>query len=377
MGKEYLVNVEELPFFSIIIPTFNSHKTIGECIRSLYSIDYPKGKYEVVVSDDGSDSVEYNYLIQLQKKYLFKMTHGNNEGPPTARNRGIKMIDSITEFVMFIDSDTKVDPNILLEHYSPRLSLGNKILVTGEIQYFGKQNFLSKSIEALKIFPQRAGNSDNIIWAVTNNISFPREWVERNKLDIAFKTNAEDVDYCFRARKAGYKIIFNPAAIAYHVRHNNWIATLNRAFKYGWGTGILIKKYPSKTIISPSFILKIFFYTFYLFLVSFALYFHEYRLILIPIIHMALLFIFGFCKNYSRKPVYNGGIFLCIYSTIVEAIIANIYSLGVIYKNLILGNNPFLDTDPAEMSPNTTKGIYLTIIFFHLISFIIAYKIAM
>src|SRR3989337_3829514 len=43
---------EVYPKISLVIPAYNEEMTIGDCIKSLLSIDYPD--YEIIVVDDGS-----------------------------------------------------------------------------------------------------------------------------------------------------------------------------------------------------------------------------------------------------------------------------------------------------------------------------------
>lgn len=42
------------PFFSIVVPTKNNENQIESCIKSLPALDYPRDKYEIIVSDGHS-----------------------------------------------------------------------------------------------------------------------------------------------------------------------------------------------------------------------------------------------------------------------------------------------------------------------------------
>jgi glycosyltransferase involved in cell wall biosynthesis len=42
------------PFLTIIVPVYNAEKTVAACIESLLEQDYPAGRYEVIVVDNGS-----------------------------------------------------------------------------------------------------------------------------------------------------------------------------------------------------------------------------------------------------------------------------------------------------------------------------------
>ena len=51
--SKYTTN-ESLPSISIVVPTYNSEKTLHECINSLLTQDYPKWKIEIIMADGGS-----------------------------------------------------------------------------------------------------------------------------------------------------------------------------------------------------------------------------------------------------------------------------------------------------------------------------------
>jgi cellulose synthase/poly-beta-1,6-N-acetylglucosamine synthase-like glycosyltransferase len=41
-----------LPFFSVVIPTYNGHAQPNECLVSFAGLDYPRDRFEVIVVDD-------------------------------------------------------------------------------------------------------------------------------------------------------------------------------------------------------------------------------------------------------------------------------------------------------------------------------------
>ncbi len=94
---------------SIIIPVYNTN--IESFKRCLFSIMNLKGlKYEVIIVDDGSDKLnsnEYIKLIQNINRDEIKYYFQENSGVSTARNIGVGK--SSGKYVMFIDSDDKID----------------------------------------------------------------------------------------------------------------------------------------------------------------------------------------------------------------------------------------------------------------------------
>jgi glycosyltransferase involved in cell wall biosynthesis len=51
--------------FSIIIPSYNEEGRIGDLLKSIENLDYPKNKFEVIVVNDGSTDRTKNVVLQF------------------------------------------------------------------------------------------------------------------------------------------------------------------------------------------------------------------------------------------------------------------------------------------------------------------------
>lgn len=98
--------------FSIIIPAFNSAKTIKKTLDSLARQTKADLIEEVIVVDDGStddtaEKVEAYQQCENQKKngirLLIKLIRQDNAGPSAARNIGMKQ--AVGEYIAFLDAD--------------------------------------------------------------------------------------------------------------------------------------------------------------------------------------------------------------------------------------------------------------------------------
>jgi len=57
------------PFFSIVIPFFNSEKILSQCVKSIISQNFDKKLYEVIlVNDNSQDKSVYKIKNLLKKK---------------------------------------------------------------------------------------------------------------------------------------------------------------------------------------------------------------------------------------------------------------------------------------------------------------------
>jgi len=91
---------------SVIIPVFNSQKTIAACLGAVFRSSFKR--FEVIVVDDGStdDSAAISHrfpcrVIQLEKQ----------SGPGAARNAGARVASA--DIFFFLDSDILIEPSTL------------------------------------------------------------------------------------------------------------------------------------------------------------------------------------------------------------------------------------------------------------------------
>lgn len=84
---------------SIIIPIYNSEKTIKRAIQSInLSCDY-----EIICVDDGSADNSKLIIDELKNDYPIQYVYQKNSGAAHARNHGLDL--STGEYITFIDSD--------------------------------------------------------------------------------------------------------------------------------------------------------------------------------------------------------------------------------------------------------------------------------
>lgn len=95
---------------SVVIPCFNSEKTIERCIRSLSNQSIPEDLYELIVVDDGSFNPVEEY-IQPRPKNMRILKHEKNLGLPSALNTAIR--NAAGRYVVRVDSDDYVHSDFL------------------------------------------------------------------------------------------------------------------------------------------------------------------------------------------------------------------------------------------------------------------------
>lgn len=104
--------MDKNPFFSIIIPTYNSADKLK---RALDSVDKQSFRdFEVIISDDGSVDHTKQIIDAFSAKFNLKYIWEENwGGPARPRNNGIKIAQG--EYIAFLDTDDWWYPDKLLE----------------------------------------------------------------------------------------------------------------------------------------------------------------------------------------------------------------------------------------------------------------------
>lgn len=87
------------PLVSIIIPTYNSEKTLANCLESIKNQDYPEEKMEIIIADGGS----IDKTLEIAKKYSNKIFHNPLKTGEAGKAVGVKHAKG--EIIALIDSD--------------------------------------------------------------------------------------------------------------------------------------------------------------------------------------------------------------------------------------------------------------------------------
>jgi len=101
---------------SVIVPVYNSQKTISQCLKSLLSQTLkPK---EIIIIDDGSTDNTVKQIKSIQKKNkLIKLLQQSHQGPAIARNLSAQKAQG--NILVFVDADMEFDKGFLKKLTTP------------------------------------------------------------------------------------------------------------------------------------------------------------------------------------------------------------------------------------------------------------------
>ena len=207
---------------TIIIPNYNGLKFMDECIRSLNAQTYPN--FRTLVVDNGSTDGSVEWLKEHQIDTIFLP---ENTGFSGAVNVGIKAAD--TPYVLLLNNDVRVDEYFVAEmvraigqserifsvssrmiqmYHPDRLDdAGDMYSLLGWAYQRGVGRDLTHYRRSSRVFSACAGAA-----------IYRREVFEEiGYFDEMHFAYLEDIDVGYRAKIYGYKNVYCPSAMVYHV----------------------------------------------------------------------------------------------------------------------------------------------------------------
>jgi len=210
------------PMVSVIIPSYNGERFVGEAIESVLNQTYQN--FEIILVDDGSTDGSKSVIKPFLKDARIRLIeHEQNKGIPFARNTGIK--HSNGRYIAFLDQDDlwlpeKLEKQIAILAQGP----SNLGLVFGDIVTASKDGrSLQTSVvpKNINLLPTRSVLKllflNNFIPLIT--VLVKRECVDTiGLLDEHIKGGADDYEWCLLLA-AKYRIHYINITLAIHRLH--------------------------------------------------------------------------------------------------------------------------------------------------------------
>lgn len=219
-----------LPLVTIVIPTRNGEAILRLCLDSLRRTTY--GNYEIVVIDNGTD--EPSTINMLQSRELEGEIRVLRDDRPfnfsALNNRAIKE-QAKGEYVLLLNNDIEViNPEWLTEMVGCAMEEGVGCVGArlwypdGRLQHAGMILVCGVAGHAHKNLPRghhgymgRAVLSQDMIGVTAACLLVKRSiYLEVGGLDEGLAVAFNDVDFCLRVHKAGYRNHFTPYAELVH-----------------------------------------------------------------------------------------------------------------------------------------------------------------
>lgn len=231
------------------------------CLQSLLRTDYTP--FEVIAVDNGSTDATPQVLRTFQQEAALRgiacriLRNETNVGAVTGRNQAMSVAGG--DFFVFMDNDVlvkdrdwmtrlraKLDSDLRIAIVSPKLLFpwephliecaGCEVSPNGRVGYAGR----GEPRDAPRFNVER-----EVPCVISACIMFRRKLIDEiGMLDEEFNpVQFEDLDFCYRARAAGYKIAYTPKVEMFHFEHVTTSGSTDINFTYVTiKNGLLFKK---------------------------------------------------------------------------------------------------------------------------------------
>lgn len=239
---------------SVIILNWNGENDTIECINSL--INQVDVELDILVIDNGSKKES---VSKIERKFpkINVIKSESNLGYCGGMNLGIRLaIKKDAKFLLLLNNDTVADKNFvktLLKNFEKDVGVVGPIIYyyddPDKIWSFGGKISpiileLTRSHEHQKEIPTKPFDRDFITGCA---MLVKREVFEKVGVfdERFFPAYYEDLDFCFRVRKAGYKIILDPTSFLWHKvsKSSNGSESENLIFLVARNSGFYFRKH--------------------------------------------------------------------------------------------------------------------------------------
>ena len=213
---------------AVIIPVWNGRADLPRCLDALLAQDYPD--FQVIAVDNASDDNSAD-LIASEYPAVTLLRQATNRGFAGACNAGLRHAitgDRPADVMILLNQDTEVQPGWLAGLVAPLAAdprtgmTGSKALYPdGTIQHAGAD--LDPQVGGLH---RGLGEADTGQWDQPGEVDFlsgvslaisRAAYDATGGLDEGFSpVYFEDVDWCYRVRAAGFRLLYAPASVLIH-----------------------------------------------------------------------------------------------------------------------------------------------------------------
>lgn len=228
---------------ALIIVNYNGREDTIECLESLKKMDTKKNYLMKIFLIDNGSSDDSVAVIKKRFSKIRIIEAGENLGFVGGNNLGLKAaLAWSADFTLLLNNDVKISPKLLINLLKP-FSKAKVGIVSPKIYFFPRCEYYKEKYQK--------DDLGKVIWYAGGRIDWQNmygvhlgvdkvdkgEFEEEKEIDFAtgcclmvksevwkqvglfdekFFLYGEDLDFCQRVKKYGYKIIYYPKAFLWH-----------------------------------------------------------------------------------------------------------------------------------------------------------------
>jgi GT2 family glycosyltransferase len=213
---------------SVIVVNWNAREDTRECIESLERSNYRD--FDIILIDNSSEDGSVEYLRGLFPNVTL-VANSTNERFARASNAGMQLaLERGAQYVFLFNNDAVVDESAIGELVRVLDSAPDIGAVGSKIYYFAEKDVIWSAGGEVMLWAgitrhrgirrKDCGEFDeqaDVGYLTGCALMARKELVEQvGLLDPSYHMYAEDADWCMRAKKAGFRIVYVPASRVWH-----------------------------------------------------------------------------------------------------------------------------------------------------------------
>jgi GT2 family glycosyltransferase len=261
-----------MPFFSIIIVSWNALHHLKNYLPTVAATEYPN--YEIIIADNASSDGSKEWIrksfpeikiAELDKNYGY--CGGNNRAVPHAEG----------DILLFLNNDVRVKPNWLdglakcfekdpqIAAVQPKMLSDEKPeffeyagAAGGYLDKYGYPFCRGRIFDKVEKDVGQYNNATDILWASGAALAIRKDiFQESGGFDEDFEFHMEEIDLCWRLWNSGYKVRFCPGSTIYHLGGGSMAMDSPRKVYYNYRNNLrMIWKNSSSSSLFWRFIIR-------------------------------------------------------------------------------------------------------------------------
>jgi len=243
---------KKFPFISFIVPAYNEENSLRETVVCLINIQYPKGKKEIIIVNDGSKDNTLKIAKELEKKYsVVKVLNKINSGKANSLNEAIKITKG--ELIAVVDADSYPEKEALsrmVGYFEDEqvAAVTSRVLVKNKDNLLERFQILDYSIIA---WTRKLLDFVNSVYVTNGPLSIYRKSVVIDLGGFDPKNLTEDIEITWHILSEGYKTKMSYSAIVYTTVPDNLKYWIKQRVRWNLGGLQTVHKYHKSMFKNP------------------------------------------------------------------------------------------------------------------------------
>lgn len=223
---------EVLPTVAVVILNFNGKQWLERFLPQLRQSTYEN--FSIVVADNGSTDGSLGFLAEAYPD-IRRIDLASNHGFAQGYNLALQQIDD--DYLVLLNSDVEVTPGWMepiielmerdqsvaacqpkIRSFAHRSSFEYAGASGGWIDFLGYPFCRGRIFSVCEEDKGQYDNTQEVFWATGAALFIRADLFKAiGGFDPDYFAHAEEIDLCWRLKRAGYKIMVRPRSVVYHV----------------------------------------------------------------------------------------------------------------------------------------------------------------